>query len=60
MMRMVVDAKKLGLTDRFCTTTPSITRTSRCVTCSIHWRRMRLVAARIDACVVARRFANIA
>jgi len=39
MIRIVVEAKKDGLVERFCTTTPSMTRFSRAVVCSIQRRR---------------------
>jgi len=58
MIRIVVEAKKLGLVDRFCTTTASSTRTSRLVACNIQSRRTRLPAASSDACAGARRLAN--
>ena len=60
MMRIVVEAKNDGLVDRFWMTTPSTTRTSRYVVCSIHWRRTRLVEARIDGWWPTRRRANSA
>ena len=58
MIRIVVDAKKLGLVDRFCTTTPSNTRFSRRVASSIHCRRTRLDAASSDGCAAERRCAK--
>ena len=58
MIRIVVLAKKLGLVDRFCTTTPSTTRFSRTVVCSIQRMRSRLVKASTEGRTVARRLAK--
>ena len=58
MIRIVVEAKNEGLLDRLCITTASTTRTSRCVACSIHWRRTRLLAASRDGLTLERRRAN--